>query len=189
MQVTEQKTGLENIDVFVNSKISIKTWNLIYLVLGIILGLVLSVYITIISIEAIRKYERDRTVVYNMTDLNNNKINFECYLKDVDNCKCENVTYKEYNNNNMDIMRCNNYFAFLNNFFIQSKEFYIIFYIIFGYPLTIIIVMVLIVLPLLLCVAHILKCYEHYQQKKYQNLPSIIEYDDNNELCEINSFE
>lgn len=165
---------LKNIDVFSNSKISIKTWNKIFISCGCIIGMTLSIFITIISMRAIKNKEINKTINYKMSDSDNNKITLECYLKDVDNCKCDNVTYKDYFEYNMDILRCNKYFEYLRFTTGNSDANFIILYIVFGYGLTIVIVMICVIFPLLLCIAYILKCCGYYNYQTIENPPVLL---------------
>lgn len=153
-------------DVFINSKISLNTWKLTFYIIGFILGLGLCIFNTVMINYYINDIYADQTIVYNITDVNDNIITLECYLKDFDNCKCDNVTYNQYYDKKMDITKCNNYFKFLQEKNPKNNSSWILMYILFGYILTIYIFYVFILYPIFWCIAHILKCcgYSKTQQ-------------------------
>lgn len=100
-------------DLINNSTISKNKW-MNYYILCQYLAIGICIILTIIIYNSIDT-QYDNTVNYKIIDINNNIYNFECYLRDADNCKCNNITYKEYKDFNTKIVLCEDYFVFLDD--------------------------------------------------------------------------
>lgn len=53
----------------------------------------------------------DKTEIYTIVDFNGTNYEYSCYLRDADNCKCGNITYKAFKD--IKLINCDGYFTFL----------------------------------------------------------------------------